>query len=104
LTIIGPVRFVSGTRARFASEEETAPLLAALREERKALEEEIAALTAPAKVVTLHPGMVKRYLEVVDDLATSLVRRNAPVTRGLPRQFGNWWPRSPLHRWQSDAR
>jgi hypothetical protein len=54
-----------------AMEEETGPLLAKLREERKALEAELSAIQPPANVVKLHPGAVKRYFEVVDDLATS---------------------------------
>jgi hypothetical protein len=46
-----------------------------LREERKALEAELAAMQPPTNVITLHPGAVKRYLEMVNDLATSLPRR-----------------------------
>src|SRR5262245_44805723 len=47
------------------SEEDAWGILPRLREERKPLEQEIAALAAPANVVTLHPGAVKRYLEAV---------------------------------------
>ena len=54
-------------------------ILPRLREERKPLEQEIA---APANVVTLHPGAVKRYLEAVNDLATSLLRRNGYCSGG----------------------
>jgi hypothetical protein len=57
-----------------ATEEETGPTLVALREERNALEAELAAMQPPANVITLHPGAVKRYLEMVNDLATSLPR------------------------------
>ena len=60
----------------FASEEETAPVLGTLREERKALEGELAEIAEPTNVVSLHPGAVKRYLQIVDDLATSLPRRD----------------------------
>ena len=51
------------------------PTLAALREERKALEAELAAMQPLTNVITLHPGAVKHYLEMVNDLATSLSRR-----------------------------
>jgi hypothetical protein len=37
----------------------------------------------PTNVVTLHPGAVKRYLEVVDDLATSLPRRTVASDQGI---------------------
>jgi DNA invertase Pin-like site-specific DNA recombinase len=66
-----------------ATEEETRPRLAALREERKALEEELTAMQPPTNVVTLHPGAVKRYLEIVDDLATSLPRRTVSGDEGI---------------------
>jgi hypothetical protein len=39
------------------------------------LETELAAIEPPTNVVTLHPVAVKRYLEMVDDLATSLPHR-----------------------------
>jgi hypothetical protein len=39
------------------------------------LEEELSTMQPPTNVVTLHPGAMKRYLEIVDDLATSLPRR-----------------------------
>jgi hypothetical protein len=32
-------------------------------------------MTPPANVITLHPGAVKRYLTMVNDLATSLPHR-----------------------------
>jgi len=64
-----------------ATEEETGPRLAVLREERKALEAELSAMQPPTNVVTLHPGAVKRYLEVVGDLATSLPRRTVVSDR-----------------------
>jgi len=67
----------------FATEEETAPLLAALREERKALEAELAEMPPPANVVSLHPGARKRYLEIVNDLATSLPRRHVASNEGI---------------------
>jgi site-specific DNA recombinase len=57
------------------SEEETTPALAKIREEREALKAELAAMTPPANVITLHPGAVKRYLAMVNDLATSLPHR-----------------------------
>jgi len=66
-----------------ATEEETGPRLAVLREERKALEAELSAMQPPTNVVTLHPGAVKRYLEVVGDLATSLPRRTVVSDRGI---------------------
>jgi site-specific DNA recombinase len=66
-----------------ATEEETRPRLAALREERKALEEELTSMQPPTNVVTLHPGAVKRYLEIVDDLATSLLQRTVSVDEGI---------------------
>jgi site-specific DNA recombinase len=58
-----------------ATEEETGPLLAELREEREALKTELAAMMPPANVVTLHPGAVKRYMEMIGDLATALPHR-----------------------------
>jgi len=66
-----------------ATEEETSPRLAALREERKALEAELSAIQPPTNIVTLHPGAVTRYLEVVDDLATSLPRRTVASDEGI---------------------
>jgi site-specific DNA recombinase len=66
-----------------ASEEETGPLLAQLREERKALQAELAKMTPPANVVTLHPVAVKRYLQMVNDLATSLPRREVASNEGI---------------------
>jgi hypothetical protein len=65
------------------SEEETGPLLAQLREEREALKAELAAMTPPANVVTLHPGAVKRYLAMVNDLATSLPHRTVSGDEGI---------------------
>jgi hypothetical protein len=59
-----------------------------LREERKALETEIAAMASLANVVTLHPGAVKRYLEMVNDLATSLPRRNFSSSEGISIALG----------------
>lgn len=58
-----------------ASEEETTPVLAKIREEREALKAELAAMAPPANVIALHPGAVKRYLAMVNDLATSLPHR-----------------------------
>jgi hypothetical protein len=52
--------------------------------ERKALEEELAAMAPPANVVRLHPGAAKRYLEIVNDLATSLSRRNVAIGDAPP--------------------
>jgi pimeloyl-ACP methyl ester carboxylesterase len=65
------------------SEEETGPLLAKLREEREALEAELAAMTPPANIITLHPGAVKRYLAMVNDLATSLPHRTVSGDEGI---------------------
>lgn len=58
-----------------ASEEETTPVLAKIREEREALKAELAAMAPPENVIALHPGAVKRYLAMVNDLATSLPHR-----------------------------
>jgi len=78
------------------SEEDAWGILPRLREERKPLEQEIAALAAPANVVTLHPGAVKRYLEAVNDVtATSQLV--------LQWRFGNWCPGSPSFQWKTDA-
>jgi hypothetical protein len=66
-----------------ASEEETGPLLAQLREEREALKAELATLSPPANVVSLHPRAVKRYLEVVNDLASSLPHRQVGGDEGI---------------------
>jgi hypothetical protein len=79
----------------FASEEETAPLLATLREERKALEAELEAMEPPTNVVTLHPGTVKRYLEMVDDLAIAPTPGNCQQRRHRRRNAGT---RRPCHR------
>ena len=65
------------------TEEETGPLLAQLREEREALKAELATMGPTANVVTLHPGAVKRYLEVVNDLATSLPYRRVASDEGI---------------------
>jgi hypothetical protein len=48
-----------------------------LREERRALKEELTAHAAADELVTFHPGVVKSDLEIVDDLATSLPRRGS---------------------------
>jgi hypothetical protein len=77
-----------------ATEEETGPTLA-LREKRKALEAELAAMQPPANVITLHPGAVKRYLEMVNDLATSLPQRTVASNEGIPSLCGNSYPASP---------
>ncbi len=58
-----------------ASEEETTPVLTKIREEREALKAELAAMAPPENVIALHPGAVKRYLAMVNDLATSLPHR-----------------------------
>jgi hypothetical protein len=60
-----------------ATEEEPSPPPRCATEERKALEAELSAMQPPTNIVTLHPGAVKRYLEVVDDLVTSLPRRTS---------------------------
>jgi len=65
------------------SEEETGPLLAQLREEREALTTELAAMTPPTNVITLHPGAVKRYLAMVNDLANSLPHRTVSGDEGI---------------------
>jgi hypothetical protein len=40
-------------------------------------------MTPPANVITLHPGAVKRYLAMVDDLATSLLHRTVSGDEGI---------------------
>jgi hypothetical protein len=66
-----------------ANEDEMGPLLAQLREERKALQAELAAMAPPANVVSLHPVAVKRYLAMVNDLAISLPRREVASNEGI---------------------
>jgi hypothetical protein len=68
-------RVFNGYVKGIATEEETGPLLAELRKEREVLKAELAAMAPPANVVTLHAGAVKRYLEMVSDLATALPHR-----------------------------
>jgi hypothetical protein len=62
---------------------ETGPLLQQLREERQALKAELVTLSPPANVVSLHRGAVKRYLEVVNDLASSLPHRQIGSDEGI---------------------
>jgi hypothetical protein len=72
-----------------ATEEETRPRLAALREERKALEEELMAMQPPTNVVTLHPGAVKCYLESWTTLQHRSRDEQSLAMRELPRRCGN---------------
>ena len=66
-----------------ATEEDTGPILGELRMERKALEAELAEMAPPTNVVSLHPGAMKRYLEIVNDLATSLPQRDVASNEGI---------------------
>jgi site-specific DNA recombinase len=50
--------------------------IAALETERVSLEAKLAQLSAPVKVVALHPAAVSHYLEVVDDLAAAIGKRD----------------------------
>lgn len=51
--------------------------LAALDRERTDIETALAALDAPPKAVTLHPGAIARFAETVDNLAASLTDARA---------------------------
>lgn len=73
-----------------ASEEETTPVLAKIREEREALKAELAAMAPPANVIALHPGAVKRYLAMVNDLATSLPHRTIAGDEAISIALRNW--------------
>jgi hypothetical protein len=50
--------------------------IAALESERVSLEAKLAQLSAPVKIVALHPAAVSHYLEVVDDLAAAIGKRD----------------------------
>jgi site-specific DNA recombinase len=68
-------RVVDGIARGTLSDEEARCRLVEPRRRRDQAEAELAQLKPPPKTVTLHPGIIKRYLAAVDDLAGTLGRR-----------------------------
>ena len=53
------------------------------KQEKTAIEAEIASLAAPITVVALHPAAIAHYLKIVDDLAAAISARDGAAANGI---------------------
>ena len=51
-------------------------------DERERIEQELAALEGPDRVVDLHPGVIAAYTKAVADLRATLAAGGSPCRRG----------------------